>query len=208
MINHNKNTIRDDLQNMFSKAFFENDLDTLKIAYKTLRNFERENTKDKCLKLCDIGNFVEGLTVGTDIITEPFFKSFIYCGNEIPNIICNISMVENAILNLFSNAYLYGKGRLVTVKTIDRTNFIDICVTSGGAFNFKHNMCSGLDFIRKVCDFHKGHFLIESNSLYSNAHILLPKEFDYANQKEPLKITDDIILDRLSPLYVELFGME
>ncbi len=196
---------RDKLQELFDISFRENDKAKMREYYKRLRRLELESDTTGVKKLVDISSLVENITVACDVLTSDAGVDFLFCGNRTSCILANEKSVTKAVLNLFSNAYLYGKERLVTVKVIEKDRFIRVEVQSGGSFVFKNG--KGLQYVRKVCSEHNGRLFIESDLLCSRVIMIFESAEMICEQSESVGFYD-LIKDRLSPVYVELFGME
>lgn len=195
---------RDRLQLLFDHSFNNGDKSSLRKHYIFLRQLELNSFIDFPLETVNISALAESVTMGCDILLSQMGMSFIFCGNETTPAVCNQRFVTKALLNLLSNAYLFGSEKLVTVKTVESQDFVKIEVQSGGVFDNTYN--KGLQFVRDVCLESSGRFFIMQNAFHTNAIMMFQKSTDYNN----VKSTDlySLISDRLSPLYVELFGME
>ena len=201
---YQSDTDRDRLQQLFDKSFNNGDKSSLRKSYKVLRQLELDSHIDFPLEIVNISALAESVTTGCDILLSQMGMSFIFCGNETTPAICNQRFVTKSLLNLLSNAYLFGSEKLVTVKTIESENFVRIEVQNGGFFNNIYN--KGLNFVREVCHKSNGKFFVIQNTTHTKAIMIFEKSENYKNAKS----TDlySLINDRLSPLYVELFGME
>lgn len=202
---YQSDTDRDRLQLLFDHSFNNGDKSSLRKHYIFLRQLELNSFIDFPLETVNISALAESVTMGCDILLSQMGMSFIFCGNETTPAVCNQRFVTKALLNLLSNAYLFGSEKLVTVKTVESQNFVRIEVQSGGGV-FDNTYNKGLQFARDVCLKSNGRFFIMQNAFHTNAIMMFQKSTDYNNAKS----TDlySLISDRLSPLYVELFGME
>lgn len=198
---------RERMQNLFDSAFVKNDSNMMREQYKALRSFEFDCNFDFKPQSVNISAVAENISAACDTVAAPLGVSFIYCGNQSSPVSGNRRLISKALLNLLSNAYLYGSGSLVTVKTVEMQDFVRLEVQSGGMFLCENEKGRGLSFVRRVCVRHGGKFFIESDVLYSRAVMILPKS---RGVEKPAQSADFITLitDRLSPVYVEFFGME
>ena len=195
---------RERLQNLFDISFQKNDKSSLRQSYKELRRLELNSGLNQPCETVNVSELTENITMACDVLTSDIGINFLYCGNETHSVLCNCRLFTKALLNLLSNAYLYGQDRIVLVKTIECGNFVKIEVQSGGKFEFDREN-KGLSFVRSFCQSFQGRFLIESDVLYSKAMMILPKSKGKGSQSVDFC---DLISDRLSPVYVEFFGME
>ena len=113
------------------------------------------------------------------------------------------------LLNLLSNAYLYGNGNLVTVKTVETNEVTRLEVLSGGNFTNSNKIGKGLSFVHQVCKKMQGNFLIEQSISHTKAIMIFQNSNSRLNFI-PTQQTDvlSLVSDRLSPACVEMFGME
>jgi hypothetical protein len=143
----------------------------------------------------------------TNCTTHSFGKSFIYCGNSTTSVSGNYHFITKALLNLLSNAYLYGTSSLVTVKTIENENFVKVEVRSGGIFPLNVSDSDGLTLVRSVCKKLDGHFFIETHQ-DSTVAIMAFKKTDCLSESDCDEYSfTNLLSNRLSPVYVEIFGM-
>lgn len=200
-----KNQQREQLQLKFDQCFLNGDKNDLREQYKTLRQIELNHNIDYDNEFIDISSLTQSISVACDILLSETDISIIYCGNKTSPAFCNQRYFTKALLNLISNAYLYGCEKLVTIKTIEMSHFIQIEVQSGGAFIYS-NTGKGLDFVRNICKNANGRFFIEQSPTHTRAVMIFEKARNYKD----LNNVDfySLINDRLSPVYVELFGME
>ena len=202
---YQNDTDRDRLQQLFDHSFNNGDKSSLRKNYIFLRQLELESDIDFTLETVNISALAESVTMGCDILLSQMGMSFIFCGNETAHAVCNQRYVTKALLNLLSNAYLFGSEKLVTVKTIESENFVRIEVQNGGVYS-DNNYNKGLNFVREICLKSNGRFFIVQNTTHTTAIMMFQKSTNYKD----VKSTDlySLLNDRLSPLYVELFGME
>ena len=196
---------REQLQVEFDHCFLNGDKRGLREQYKILRQIELNHNIDYDNEIIDISSLVESVSVACDILICETGVSVIYCGNKTSPAFCNQRYFTKALLNLISNAYLYGCENLITIKTIEMSDFIRVEVQSGGAF-INNNMGKGLSFVRNTCKNANGRFFIEQSPNSICAVMIFEKVRNY----KKLNSIDfySLINDRLSPVYVELFGME
>ncbi len=199
------NQQREQLQLLFDQCFLTGNKKNLREQYKTLRQMEFNNSCDCPNDIIDISSLAENISVACDILIAETDISIVYCGNKTAPAFCNRRLFIKALLNLISNAYLYGCDNLITIKTIEMSDFIRVEVQSGGIF-INNNMGNGLNFIRNICKNANGRFFIEQSSTHTRAVMIFEKSRNY----DGLNTIDfySLINDRLSPVYVELFGME
>lgn len=198
--------LRSCLQNGFDRAFSLDDAEELRREYRRARAFHREISEGES-QVIDICSLVESVTVGCDILASPMGVSYLYCGNQVPFVRGREDLLTRALLNLLSNAYLYGTAGLVTVKTFVKGESAVISVLSGGEYDFIRLEREGIDYVKRVCKAHNGGFFVKSEISCSSANIILPLYYGTEKPKQKYNV-EMMINDRLSPLYVELFGME
>ncbi len=200
-----KNQQREQLQLKFDQCFLTGDKSGLREQYRMLRQIEFNHNADYDNEVIDISSLAQSISVACDILISETGASVIYCGNKTSPAFCNQRYFTKALLNLISNAYLYGCENLITVKTIEMLDFIRIEVLSGGAF-INSNTGNGLLFVRNICKNANGRFFIEQSPVGTRAVMIFEKVRNY----KKLNNVDfySLINDRLSPVYVELFGMQ
>lgn len=200
-----QNQQREQLQLLFDQYFLNGDKSGLREQYKILRHLEFAHNTDYSNEIIDISSLVESVSVACDILIAETGVSVIYCGNKTSPAFCNQRYFIKALLNLISNAYLYGCDNLITIKTIEASDFIRVEVHNSGTF-INDNMGNGLSFVRNVCKNANGRFFIEQATTHTRAVMIFKKSRNY----KELNNVDfcSLINDRLSPVYVELFGME
>lgn len=199
---------REKLQFFFDKSFENQDENGLRNQYKALRQLGFNCDFEFLPEIVDVSSLCENITSAFDVFASNNGKSLIYCGNRTCSIYGNYRLIAKAILNLLSNAYLYGTNSLVTVKTIEDENFVKIETRSEGSFPFNASDGNGLTFVRKVCNISDGHFFIESNRDFSKAVMCFRKTDSKRNSPESEYEFFNLLTNRLSPVYVEVFGME
>lgn len=200
-----KNQQREQLQLLFDQCFLNGDKSGLREQYRMLRQIELNHNLDYDNEIIDISSLVESVSVACDILLAEAGVSIVYCGNKTSPAFCNQRYFTKALLNLISNAYLYGCENLITIKAIETSDFIRVEVQNGGAF-INSNEGKGLSFVRNVCKNANGRFFIEQSPNSICAVMIFEKVQNYKD----LNNVDfySLINDRLSPVYVEMFGME
>lgn len=197
---------RENLQDLFDASFIKMDLESLRTNYQSLRKLELNTPLKATTESIDISSLVENLTLACDIICAENGTSFIYCGNDTSIIKGNQKLITKAILNLLSNSFLYGNGNLVTVKTIEKQDFISIEIQSSGNLSQEIKFGDGLKYVQNVCNSLNGHFFILTDLLSVKSIMLFPKSRQF---KGIARVPDfcELLNDRLSPVYVEFFGI-
>ncbi len=201
--------IREKMQYFFDKSFREKDEVLLRDLYVSLRQLQFDEDFSFRTESLELTALAESITVACDILASPSGISFIFCGEKPCYIDGNQKLISKALLNLLSNAYLYGKENLITVKTINTDEHSRLEVLSGGNFNNINPDGKGLSFVRRVCEKMKGNFLIEQSLSHTKAIMT----FNNSRQNissDSTQQTDilSLVSDRLSPACVEMFGME
>lgn len=199
--------VRENLQNLFDKAFISGNNGELRQHYRALRNIETEHFSEKAREKVNVSSLIENLTTACDILISGTGMSFVFCGNDTSHIYINGKALTKAFLNLLSNAYLHGKGGLITVKTIENDKHIKIEVKNEGIFHCV-NYGKGLSFVQRLCTHSGGAFFIETDLFSTNAVMIIRKA--PATDCKDFYSPDfyEYLNDRLSPVYVEMFGME
>ena len=200
---------REKLQYLFDKSFREKDEHLLRHQYINLRQLQFREELTSSSEIINLSSLAETTTSACDILSSPTGISFIYCGNDSCYTWGNQKAILRALLNLLSNAYLYGKGNLITVKTITTETHSKIEVLSGGEFHKTNPSGKGLQFVRNICKKNKGRFFIEQ----SNSHTKAVMVFEKSNNPPFCHSIENqdafsLISDRISPVCVEMFGME
>lgn len=196
---------REHLQTLFDSAFRDGDGKRMREQYRALRAFERKYAKEQPSESVEISYLAENVTMAADIIVSETKKNFVYCGNDTSPIIGNTRLISKALLEILSNAFLYGKGNLVTVKTAETKTLVTLEVQSGGRFCF-NEADGGLEYVRKLCRFLGARFFIKTDIVSSSAVI----SFEKAKRTGDVSRCPDffeLLSDRLSPVYVEFFGL-
>ncbi len=197
---------RENLQNMFDLAFSSGDFNSLREQYKKLRKIEFDLHFDSAKELINISALIENLTIACDIIVADMGINFIFCGNETSCIYGNSKAITKAFLNMLSNAYLHGKGNLITVKAIENNEFIKIEVKNEGLFSAV-KFGNGLSFVHKVCRNSNGMFFLETDGYSTNSIMCIKKSIAVRHRDFSVPYFYEYLNDKLSPVYVEMFGM-
>ncbi len=199
--------VRENLQNLFDRAFLLGDKVNLREHYRALRNIELSRHIEKTNECINISALAENLTTACDILVSETGISFVFCGNDVSLAYGNGEAFTKAILNLLSNAYLHGKGNLITVKAIENDEYIKIEVKNEGTYKAK-NFTDGLMLVHRICTEFGGAFFIETDLFTTTAVMHIRKA--PANNCKDFYVPDfcEYLNDRLSPVYVEMFGME
>lgn len=200
--------LREKLQFLFDKSFEEQDESRLRNQYKLLRRLDFNCNPEFSPEAVNISLLCDSITSAFDIFASDNGKSFIYCGNSTCSVYGNHRLVTKAILNLLSNAYLYGNNSLVTTKTIEAGNYIKIEIINGGELGALSHDKNGLSYVRRICRLLEGHFFIESKQDSVKAIMMLQKCDKFTSPYPEGYTFAELLSDRLSPLYVEIFGME
>lgn len=197
---------RETLQDLFDASFIKMDIESLRTNYQSLRKLELNSPLKVTTENVDISSLVENLALACDIICAENGISFIYCGNDTSIIKGNQKFITKAILNLLSNSFLYGNGNLVTVKTIEKQDFISIEIQNAGSLSQEFEFSDGLKYAQNVCNTLNGHFFISTDQLSVKSIMLFPKSRQF---KDIARVPDfcELLNDRLSPVYVEFFGI-
>ncbi len=198
---------REKMQFFFDTAFKDADAGLLRSQYKALRELEFKTDFDFVTETVDVSTLCENLTSAFDVFASTSGVNFIYCGNTTSAIMGNTRVLAKAFLNLLSNAFLHGNSKLVTIKTLEIDQHIQIEVQSGGIFPFNNAFGKGLSFVQRTCNYLNGQFLIESRKESSKAIMCFKKseiQKPYTDTKYDFQ---NLLSDRLSPVYVEIFGM-
>lgn len=204
-INGQSENQRERLQALFDKAFRCCDEALLRQQYKILRDLEMNKSITCGNETTHLSAVAEAVTIACDILTGETEVSFIFCGNTTGYAYCNQAHLIKALLNLLSNAYLYSDNGLVTVKAIEKADVVQLEVQSSGAF-WGSTYGKGLRLVDKICKASNGRFFIEQSQAHTRAVMLFNKSKE-AITTQPVDFYD-LINDRLSPVYIEIFGMD
>lgn len=198
---------REKLQFFFDKSFREKDEDLLRNQYVALRQLQFEDKIVFVRECVELSSLAENITIACDILASGSGISFIYCGDGPCYINGNHKLITRAVLNLLSNGYLYGKENLITVNIIKSNTFSRLEVVNGGNPATPVRDGKGLSFVRNICNKLNGKFFIEQTSSHTKAIMLFENSLE---TKKP-HLTDNffsLVSDRLSPVCIEMFGME
>jgi|GEM_PF-4524105 len=198
---------RENLQNMFDLAFSSGDYNSLREQYKKLRNIEFNASFDFTKEMINVSTLIENLTIACDIVVADMGVNYIFCGNETSRICGNGKALTKAFLNVLSNAYLHGKGNLITVKTIENDNFIKIEVKNEGVFS-SLKFGNGLSFVLKTCRNLNGMLFIEIDGFSTNSIMYIKKTVANMRRDFCVPYFYEYLNDKLSPVYIEMFGMD
>ncbi len=197
-------TAREKLQELFDSAFSNCNSGHLRQSYYALRQLDFNRCFPDTANSVSISSLAENLSIACDILTDSTDVSFVFCGNDTPMVTGDLWALTKSVLNLFSNAYLYGTGNLITVKTVEKQNHIQLEVKSEGAFR-SSDFSKGLNFVHKICRQYGGRFFIDTDLFSTRAVMLLKKS--KTNSAIPSPDFSQLLGDRLSPVYIEMFGM-
>lgn len=199
---------REKMQFFFDKSFRDKDEKLLRNQYITLRQFQFQSDLTFEPECVELSSLAESITVACDILSSESGIAFIYCGDGPCYVNGNTQLIAKALLNLLSNAYLYGRGNLVTIKTVESGNCFGIEVLNGGNFIENHKDQKGLPFVRNICKIMNGKFFIEQSLSHTKAVILFEKSNKKLHNASDTLNVPTLIYNRLSPVCVEMFGME
>ena len=199
---------REKMQFLFDKSFRDKDEDLLRNQYISLRQLEFQEDLTFEAECVELSSLTESVTVACDILSGDSGISFIYCGDLPCFVTGNSRLITKALLNLLSNAYLYGKENLVTVKTTESDSYCSIEVMSGGGFSRNCKSGKGLSYVRKICNKMNGNFFIEQTLSHTKAIMLFQKSRLKENNTRECNDILSLVYNRLSPVCVEMFGME
>jgi nucleoside-diphosphate-sugar epimerase len=101
-----------------------------------------------------------------------------------------------------------GKEKLITVKTVESGNYYGVEVLNSGCFSESHKAGNGLSFVRSACKKMNGNFFIEQSLSRTKAVMLFPKSASEAVDTNEDDDVFSLVYNRLSPVCVEMFGME
>ena len=198
----NSNFLRDELQDEFTVAFKNEDMSFIQSLYGKLRILNRQAEYFETESV-DITDLAENICLASDILLNNSGKSVIFCGNDVSAVLGNRQILTKAILEAISNACIFGKGGLITVKTQEHKKFVTLEVQSMGAFKFRGG--DGLSFMRKAVRKSGGEMLIVSHKEYSATVFKFKKSGNIRPSRNRSFI--DLVSDRLSPVFIELYGV-
>ncbi|MDE5994957.1 MAG: hypothetical protein K2G60_05530 [Oscillospiraceae bacterium] len=194
--------IREELHENFSSALFDDDILFLHTLYSKLRRLNRKllNTETECVDLSDLS---ENICIAADILLRESGKTVVFCGNDTSPVFGNRQILTKAILEAIGNACIFGKGSLVTLKTQEHKHFVSAEIQNLGGFSFGGG--EGLRFIRNAVKQFDGEMFTVCTHGYSSV-VLTFKKSDNIRPLENRSFID-LVSDRLSPVYIELYGM-
>lgn len=199
----NREKMREELQENFSSAFRDDDVLFLHTLYSRLRKLNRNmmNVETECVDLSDLS---ENICIASDILLRESGKTVVFCGNETSPVFSNRQILTKAILEAISNACVFGKGALITLKTREHKNFVSAEIQSLGKFSSK-STGEGLNFIRNAVKKFDGEMFTVTGNEYSSVVLTFKK----SNSIAPLQNRSfiDLVSDRLSPVFIELYGV-
>ncbi len=198
---------REKLQFFFDRSFRENDSDTLRSQYIALRRLQLEHIPDFTAESINLSLLAENITSACDILVSDTGVSFIFLGTSPCFVRGSRRLITLSLVNLLSNAYLYGREKLITVTCTPGNQYSGVEVINGGSP--REPVCDGmgLAFVRKCCDAMNGRFLIEQSFARTKA-VMLFESSDIRTDKSREESCFSLVSDRLSPVCVEMFGME
>ena len=204
-----KQFLREKMQYFFDKSLQEKNEHLLRHQYVALRRLQFTEEIFFTPEYVNLSALAQNIANACDILSFPSGVNFIFCGNDSCYTRGNPKLIGKALLNLLSNAYLYGNKNLITIKTITTRKHAKIEVLSGGTFQETNYNGKGLELVRKICKKNNGNFFVEQGRSYTRAIMIFEKintiPFNHNNEEFD---TYTLICDRLSPVCVEMFGME
>lgn len=194
--------LREELNENFSSALLDGDIYFLHTLYSKLRKLNR-NTIFAETECVDLSDLAENICIASDIILRESGKTVVFCGNETSPVFSNRQILTKAVLEAVGNACVFGEGSLITVKTREHKNFVSSEIQSAGRFSFCDG--EGLRFIRNAVRQFGGEMFTVCGKEFSSVVMT----FEKADKINPLpnKSFIDLVSDRLSPVFVELYGM-
>lgn len=205
--NYDNTKKREVLQTLFDDSFNKAESNALRMHYQVLRNLELESDFSFEPEIFSASLLVESITNACDIFCSDYNKAFIFCGDDTIVAKGNQRLIIKALLCLLSNAFIYGRGSLITTKVVSKNKFVHIEIQSAGSLPPAFSFEKGLSFVKRVCKAHQGLFFIKATSFCTSAIMLIPEAIAF---KECAPVPDifDFLNDRLSPVYVEFFGQK
>ncbi len=195
--------LREDLQEKFFTAFQNDDISFLQTLYKKLKILNRQLEYFETESV-DIADLAENICLASDILLRESGKSVIFCGNDVSPVFGNRQILTKAILEVISFAVLKGDSSLITVKTREFERFVTVEIQSLGEFNFEAQN-DGIDFIRNALKKLGAKMFVISQKEYSTTLFSLKKSGNISPFQNKSFI--DLVCDRLSPIYIELYGV-
>lgn len=194
--------IREELHENFSSALLGDDFLSLHTLYSKLKKLNRNiiNAETECVDLSDLA---ENICIASDIILRESGKTVVFCGNDTSPVFSNRQLLTKAVLEAVGNACVFGEGSLITVKTREHKNFVSAEIQGAGKFSACGD--GGLEFIRNAVKQFGG----EMFTVFGKDFSSVVMTFEKANKTNPMlnKSFIDLVSDRLSPVFIELYGL-
>lgn len=194
--------LREELHENFTSALMQDDILFLHTLYSKLRRLNR-NIIDAETECVDLSDLAENICIASDIILRESGKTVVFCGNDTSPIFSNRQILTKAILEAVGNACVFGEGSLITVKTREHRDFASAEIQGSGSFS----LCDaeGLRFIRNAVKRFDGEVFTVIGKEVSSVVMTFKK----AGKITPMsnKSFIDLVSDRLSPVFIELYGM-
>lgn len=195
--------LREELHENFSSALLDNDISFLHTLYSKLRKLNRNiiNAETECVDLADLA---ENICIASDILLRESGKTVVFCGNETSPVFGNRQILTKALLEAVGNACIFGKGTLITVKTCEHKSFVSFEIQNFGSIS-QHFEGEGLKFIRTAVKRFGG----EMFTVSGRDSVSVVMTFKKSGNLRPLenKSFIDLVSDRLSPVFIELYGL-
>lgn len=194
--------LREELNENFSSAIIKGDIYSLQTLYSRLKRLNRNitNFETECVDLSDLA---ENVCIASDIILRDSGKTVVFCGNDVSPVFSNRQILTKAVLEAVGCACIYGKSSLITIKTQEHRLFVSAEIQCGG--KFLQSDSKNLKFIKNAMEKFDG----KAVNVYSRDFSSLVLTFKKSNDLRPMpnKSFIDLVTDRLSPVFVELYGM-
>lgn len=194
--------LREELHENFSSALLGDDFLSLHTLYSRLKQLNR-NIKNFETECVDLSELAENICIASDIILRESGKTVVFCGNDVSPVFSNRQILTKAVLEAVGVVCIFGKGSLITVKTCEHKNFVTAEIQGAGTFSFYDT--DGLRFIRNAVRQFGG----EMFTVLGKDCSCMVMTFEKADQINPLpnKSFIDLVSDRLSPVFIELYGL-
>lgn len=194
--------LREELNENFSSAIIDGDISSLQTLYSKLKKLNR-NIKASETECVDLSDLAENICIAADIILRDSGKTVVFCGNDVSPVFSNRQILTKAVLEAVGNACIHGESPLVTVKTQERKRFVTAEIQCMG--NFLPQNSESLEFIKNAVKKFDG----EALTVYGKEFSSVVMTFKKANKINPMpnKNFIELVSDRLSPVFVELYGM-
>lgn len=194
--------LREELNENFSSAIIKGDIYSLQTLYSRLKRLNRNitNFETECVDLSDLA---ENVCIASDIILRDSGKTVVFCGNETSPVFSNRQILTKTILEAIGSACIFGKCSLITVKTREHKHFVSAEIQCAGKFLPQNS--KSLEFIKKAVNKFDGEALTVYGKEYSSVSLTFKK----TNKLNPTPNANfiDLVSDRLSPVFVELYGL-